>query len=146
MNRFKPGDIVEITETSKSKYKGAVATVVEYCNGWRSDILRIKIWRNKVVQICESSLSRPAFLQRLEKTNSDLVDAFLKKEDMMQEMHTKNQQLSDRLVSARIDSYREFQKKAKEKFVAIDGTFECSEVEELIDETTSELEEAVYDE
>lgn len=98
-------------------------------------------------ELCSQRLASDAiaFIDKLAKTNSDFVDAFLKKEDMMQEMHTKNQQLSDRLVSARIDSYREFQKKAKEKFVAIDGTFECSEVEELIDETTSELEEAVYD-
>ena len=98
-------------------------------------------------ELCSEKMARDAIalIDRLRKANGDLADAILKKEDMMQEMHTKNQQLSDRLVSARIDSYREFQKKAKEKFVAIDGTFECSEVEELIDETTSELEEAVYD-
>lgn len=99
-------------------------------------------------ELCSEKMARDAIalIDRLRKANGDLADAILKKEDMMQEMHTKNQQLSDRLVSARIDSYREFQKKAKEKFVAIDGTFECSEVEELIDETASELEEAVYDE
>ena len=99
-------------------------------------------------ELCSEKMARDAIalIDRLRKANGDLADAILKKEDMMQEMHTKNQQLSDRFVSARIDSYREFQKKAKEKFVAIDGTFECSEVEELIDETASELEEAVYDE
>ena len=97
-------------------------------------------------EICSEKMARDAIalIDRLRKSNGDLADAILKKEDMMQEMHTKNQQLSDRLVSARIDSYREFQKKTKEKFVAIDGTFECSEVEELIDETAAELEEEIY--
>lgn len=97
-------------------------------------------------ELCSEKMARDAIalIDRLRKANGDLADAILKKEDMMQEMHTKNQQLSDRLVSARIDSYREFQKKAKEKFVAIDGTFECSEVEELIDETVAELEEEIY--
>lgn len=97
-------------------------------------------------ELCSEKMARDAIalIDRLRKANGDLADAILKKEDMMQEMHTKNQQLSDRLVSARIDSYREFQKKTKEKFVAIDGTFECSEVEELIDETAAELEEEIY--
>ena len=31
MNRFKPGDIVEITETSKSKYKGATVGEATFC-------------------------------------------------------------------------------------------------------------------
>ncbi len=97
-------------------------------------------------ELCSDKMARDAIalIDRLRKANGDLADAILKKEDMMQEMHTKNQQLSDRLASTRIDSYREFQKKTKEKFVAIDGTFECSEVEELIDETAAELEEEIY--
>ena len=64
----------------------------------------------------------------------------------MQEMLTKNQQLSDRLASARDDTIKDFQKRAKEKFVSIDGSFECSEVEELIDEVALDMGEEIYDE
>ena len=144
MKKFKPGDVVEISEISKSRHKGAIGIVVEYCNGWRSDILRVRLWKNKVIQICESSLSYPDSFEKLKKTNEELTDLVLKKEDAMQEMHSINQKLIDNLAYSRDDTIKLFQKKAKEKFVAIDGTFECSEVEELIDETAAELGEEIY--
>ena len=98
-------------------------------------------------ETCSEKMARDAIalIDRLRKRNGDLADEILKKEDMMQKMHAKNQQLSDRLVSLRIDVIREFSQKAKDKFVAIDGSFECSEVEELIDETESEMMDDVYE-
>ena len=97
-----------------------------------------------MIQICESSLSYPDSFQKLKKTNEELTDLVLKKEDAMQEMHSINQRLIDNLACSRDDTIKLFQEKAKEKFVAIDGTFECSEVEELIDETAGELGEEIY--
>lgn len=99
-------------------------------------------------ELCSQRLAKDiiAFIDKLQQTNEDLADAILKKEDWMQEMLTKNQQLSDRLASARDDTIKDFQKRAKEKFVSIDGSFECSEVEELIDEVALDMGEEIYDE
>lgn len=99
-------------------------------------------------ELCSERLAEDiiAFISKLQQTNEGLADAILKKEDWMQEMLTKNQQLSDRLASARDDTIKDFQKRAKEKFVSIDGSFECSEVEELIDEVALDMGEEIYDE
>lgn len=72
MTEFHPGDLVRIKESSKSQYKGAIATVVSHCNGSRRDILLIQLWRNKTVQICESSL------QKLPDTKLPIEDAAMK--------------------------------------------------------------------
>ena len=99
-------------------------------------------------ELCSERLANDAIalIDRLQGSNEDLANAILKKEDWMQEMLTKNQQLSDRLASARDDTIKDFQKRAKEKFVSIDGSFECSEVEELIDEVALDMGEEIYDE
>lgn len=72
MTEFHPGDLVRIKESSKSQYKGAIAMVVSHCNGSRKDILLIQLWRNKTVQICESSL------QKLPDTKLPIEDAVIK--------------------------------------------------------------------
>lgn len=99
-------------------------------------------------ELCSERLAEDiiSFIDKLQGVNEDLANAILKKEDWMQEMLAKNQQLSDRLASARDDTIKDFQKRAKDKFVFIDGTFECSEVEELIDEVALEMGEEIYDE
>lgn len=97
MTEFHPGDLVRIKESSKSQYKGAIATVVSHCHGSRSDILLIQLWKNKIVQICESSLQKlPAIeLPREDaviRYKSGFVNGFKKAvKDMHDKMHEKKQ-------------------------------------------------------
>lgn len=56
MTKFKPGDIVKIKTTSKSKYKEAIGIVENYCRGHYENICRVKLWRNKTIQIYDYNL------------------------------------------------------------------------------------------
>ena len=53
---FNIGDIVQITNTSKSKYKEAIGTVVGYCQGDYPNICQVKLWKNKIIQIFDYNL------------------------------------------------------------------------------------------
>lgn len=53
---FHSGDIVQITNKSKSKYKEAIGTVLRYCNGTYGNICRVKLWKNKTIQIFDYNL------------------------------------------------------------------------------------------
>lgn len=53
---FDSGDIVQITNKSKSKYKEAIGTVLGYCNGTYGNICRVKLWKNKTIQIFDYNL------------------------------------------------------------------------------------------
>lgn len=56
MTKFNPGDYVKIKNTSQSKYKEAIGVVESYCNGHYRDICRVKLWRNKTIQIFDRNL------------------------------------------------------------------------------------------
>lgn len=56
MTKFNPGDLVQIKQTSKSKYKDAIGIVERYCNGYYHDICRVKLWRNHTIQIFDRNL------------------------------------------------------------------------------------------
>ena len=56
MNKFNAGDLVKIKSTSKSKFKEAIGTIVGYCHGNNRDICRVKLWRNKIIQIYDYNL------------------------------------------------------------------------------------------
>lgn len=56
MTKFNPGDYVKIKPTSKSKYKEAIGVVDRYCCGRYKDICRVKLWRNKIIQIFDYNL------------------------------------------------------------------------------------------
>ena len=58
MIKFNPGDLVKIKSTSKSKYKEAICIVDGYCNGRYSDICRVKLWKNKIIQIFDYNLEK----------------------------------------------------------------------------------------
>ncbi len=58
---FKNGEIVQITNTSKSRYKEAIGTVVGYCNGTYKNICRVKLWKNKTIQIFDYNLVKYDF-------------------------------------------------------------------------------------
>lgn len=53
---FKVGEVVQITNASKSKYKEAIGIVDGYCNGAYKNICRVKLWKNKVIQIFDYNL------------------------------------------------------------------------------------------
>ena len=53
---FNVGEVVQITNASKSKYKEAIGIVVVYCNGAYKDICRVKLWKNKTIQIFDYNL------------------------------------------------------------------------------------------
>lgn len=52
---FHNGDVVQIT-SKVSKYKEAIGTVVGYCNGRYKDICKVKLWKNKIIQIFDYNL------------------------------------------------------------------------------------------
>lgn len=56
MTKFNPGDLVKIKTTSKSRYKEAIGIVERYCCGRYKDICRVKLWRNKTIQIYDYNL------------------------------------------------------------------------------------------
>ena len=56
MAKFNPGDYVKIKNTSQSKYKEAIGVVERYWNGHYRDICRVKLWRNKTIQIFDRNL------------------------------------------------------------------------------------------
>ena len=56
MTKFNPGDYVKIKPTSKSKYKEAIGVIEGYCHGHYRDICRVKLWRNKTIQIFDRNL------------------------------------------------------------------------------------------
>lgn len=56
MTKFNPGDYVKIKNTSRSKYKEAIGVVDSYCNGHYRNICRVKLWRNKTIQIFDRNL------------------------------------------------------------------------------------------
>lgn len=58
MSKFNPGDFVQIKLTSKSKYKEAFGIVEGYCHGQYPDICRVKLWRNKTIQIFDYNLTK----------------------------------------------------------------------------------------
>ena len=58
---FKNGEIVQITNTSKSRYKEAIGIVVGYCNGNYKNICRVKLWKNKIIQIFDYNLVKYDF-------------------------------------------------------------------------------------
>ena len=58
MTKFNTGDLVRIKTTSKSKFKKAIGTVVGYCHGEYPDICRVKLWRNKTIQIFDYNLDK----------------------------------------------------------------------------------------
>ena len=58
MSKFNTGDLVKIKTTSKSKFKEAIGTVVDYCHGDYPDICRVKLWRNKIIQIFDYNLDK----------------------------------------------------------------------------------------
>lgn len=53
---FKEGEIVQVTNASKSKYKEAIGIVVGYCNGTYKNICKVKLWRNKIIKIFDYNL------------------------------------------------------------------------------------------
>lgn len=59
MNRttknYKEGTLVQIN-SGKSKFKEAIGTVVGYCNGDYPNICRIKLWKNKIINIFDYNL------------------------------------------------------------------------------------------
>lgn len=56
MTKFNPGDLVQIKQTSKSKYKDAIGVVERYCKGCYPNICRVKLWQNHSIQIFDSNL------------------------------------------------------------------------------------------
>lgn len=52
---FKAGEMVQIVSKT-SKYKEAIGIVVGYCNGAYGDICRVKLWKNKIIQIFDYNL------------------------------------------------------------------------------------------
>lgn len=54
--KFNIGEVVQITNTSKSKHKGAIGIVIGYCDGRYKDICRVKLWKNKVINIFDSNI------------------------------------------------------------------------------------------
>lgn len=56
--KFNIGEMVQISNTSKSKYKEAIGTVIGYCDGRYKDICRVKLWKNKVINIFDSNIVR----------------------------------------------------------------------------------------
>lgn len=56
--KFNIGETVQITNTSKSKYKEAIGIIIGYCDGRYKDICRVKIWKNKVINIFDSNIVR----------------------------------------------------------------------------------------
>ena len=92
-------------------------------------------------ELCSERLAEDiiSLIDQLQKTNEELSSLVADSGDAVIGMQVKCKQVEDALIFTRIDTIRSFQKKAKEKFISIDGTFECSEVEELIDETASEM-------
>ena len=57
MRKFNTGDLVRIKTTSKSKFKEAIGTITGYCHGDNRDICRVKLWRNKIIQIYDYNLT-----------------------------------------------------------------------------------------
>lgn len=55
---FENGEMVQIANTSKSKYKEAIGVVVGYCNGTYKDICKVKLWKNKIIKIFDYNLVR----------------------------------------------------------------------------------------
>ena len=55
---FKNGEVVQIANTSKSKYKEAIGIVVGYCDGTYKDICKVKLWKNKIIKIFDYNLVR----------------------------------------------------------------------------------------
>ena len=53
---FKNGEVVQITNDSKSRHKEAIGIVVGYCNGKYKNICRVKLWKNKIIQIFDYNL------------------------------------------------------------------------------------------
>ena len=56
MTKFNTGDLVQIKPCSKSKFKEVIGTVVSYCHGDYPNICRVKLWRNKTIQIFDYNL------------------------------------------------------------------------------------------
>lgn len=58
MPKFKTGDLVKIKNTSKSKYKEAIGIFEGYCHGHYPDICRVKLWRNRTIQIFDYNITK----------------------------------------------------------------------------------------
>ena len=52
---YKEGTLVQIN-SKKSKFKEAIGTVIGYCNGDYPNICRVKLWRNKIINIFDYNL------------------------------------------------------------------------------------------
>ena len=52
---YAQGTLVQIN-SGKSKFKEAIGTVVGYCNGNYPNICRIKLWKNKIINIFDYNL------------------------------------------------------------------------------------------
>ena len=55
---FRVGEVVQIKNTSKSKYKESIGVVVGYCNGVYKDICKVKLWKKKVIKIFDYNLAK----------------------------------------------------------------------------------------
>ena len=89
-------------------------------------------------ELCSAKLAKDAvaLIEKLQKRNRFLTKVI----SMRAEWRRKeNEVFFEKINSCRLSTIASFQSRAKEKFITIDGTFECSEVEELIDETAYEL-------
>ena len=54
--KYNVGDVVQISQTSKSKYKDALGIVLGYCKGQYTTICKVKLWRNKIIKIFDENL------------------------------------------------------------------------------------------
>ncbi len=54
--KYKVGDIVRVSQTSKSKYKDAIGIVQGYCKGQYTTICKVKLWHNKIIKIFDENL------------------------------------------------------------------------------------------
>lgn len=52
---YKEGTLVQIN-LGKSKFKEAIGTVIGYCNGDYPNICRVKLWKNKIINIFDYNL------------------------------------------------------------------------------------------
>ena len=53
--KYKEGTLVQIN-SGKSKFKEAIDTVIGYCNGDYPNICRVKLWKNKIINVFDFNL------------------------------------------------------------------------------------------
>lgn len=66
MAKFNEGDLVKIKTTSRSKYKEAIGIFENYCKGSHLEICRVRLWQNKVIQICDYNLEKLSNIRKVQ--------------------------------------------------------------------------------